>query len=231
MDEDKKTVSHKEQLLYEEWLAAPPPTKKKTAKQESILRAAMEMFAEKGFDATATSEIAERAGVAEGTIFRHFKSKKDLLHAIMVPMMTQLIAPVAINQFVEVLEVRYDSFELFLRAVVANRFTFVKNHLPALRILLQEIPFQDTLRKQFLTQVQDQVLAKIYGAIAYYQEKGEIRQMPPQTIFRLMVSVFAGYALTRFILLPDRDWDDEQEIASSLSFILQGLAPVLKSES
>jgi AcrR family transcriptional regulator len=230
MDEGKKKVKHSEQHLFKEWLAAPPPTKKKTAKQESILQAAMEMFAEKGFDATATSEIAERAGVAEGTIFRHFKSKKELLHAIMVPMMTKLIAPVAINQFVEVLEVRYDSFELFLRAVVSNRLTFVKSHLPALRILLQEIPFQDTLRKQFFTQVQDQVLDKIFAAIVYYQEKGEIRPFPPQTIFRFMVSVFAGYALSRFILFPDQDWEDEQEIESNLSFILQGLAPVLKSE-
>lgn len=228
MDEEKKTLKPSEQLLFEEWLATPPQAKKKTAKQESILQAAMEMFAEKGFDATATSEIAERAGVAEGTIFRHFKSKKELLHAIMVPMMTKLIAPAAINQFVEVLEVRYDSFELFLRAVVANRFTFVKNHLPALRILLQEIPFQDTLRKQFLSQVQDKVLDKIFAAITYYQEKGEIRPFPPQTIFRLMVSVFAGYALSRFILFPDQDWEDEQEIEANLSFILQGLAPVLK---
>lgn len=45
-------------------------------KQLKILEAAVEMFAEKGYAATSTSEIAKKAGVAEGTIFRHYKTKK-----------------------------------------------------------------------------------------------------------------------------------------------------------
>lgn len=47
-----------------------------TPKQAKILQAAVEIFAEKGYAATSTSEIAKRAGVAEGTIFRHYKTKK-----------------------------------------------------------------------------------------------------------------------------------------------------------
>jgi len=228
MDEGKDGMPEQgERLLYEEWLSQKPQAKKKTAKQERILQAAVEMFAEKGYDATATSEIAVRAGVAEGTIFRHFKSKKELLHAIMVPMLTKLIAPVSIDQFVQVLEVRYDSYELFLRAILLNRLAFVKSHLPVLRILLQEIPFQKELREQFLAQVQDKVLDKLFAAIVYYQEKGEIRPLPPQTVFRLTVSVFLGYVLSRFILLPDSEWQEEQEIEHSISFIMLGLTPIL----
>ena len=54
-----------------------------TQKQEKILSTALELFANEGFDATSTSKIAEKAGVSEGLIFRHFKNKKGLLEAIM----------------------------------------------------------------------------------------------------------------------------------------------------
>jgi len=48
-------------------------------KREAILNAATELFARKGYKSTATSEIAERADVAQGTVFHHFKSKENLL--------------------------------------------------------------------------------------------------------------------------------------------------------
>ncbi|MUL42357.1 helix-turn-helix transcriptional regulator [Streptomonospora sp. PA3] len=54
-----------------------------------ILRAAEEVFAEQGASA-ATEEVARRAGVAVGTVFRHFPTKDDLLAAIMKEARRQL---------------------------------------------------------------------------------------------------------------------------------------------
>jgi AcrR family transcriptional regulator len=44
-----------------------------------LMRAAREVFAEKGYDAASVSEIAERAGLVEGNIYRHFENKRALL--------------------------------------------------------------------------------------------------------------------------------------------------------
>lgn len=44
-------------------------------------RAALELFTERGYDATATAQIAQRAGVSEMTLFRHFPTKEALLLA------------------------------------------------------------------------------------------------------------------------------------------------------
>lgn len=55
-----------------------------TDKKESILSAALELFANDGYSATSTSKIAHKADVSEGLIFRHFENKKGLLNAIMV---------------------------------------------------------------------------------------------------------------------------------------------------
>ena len=47
-----------------------------TEKQISIMSAAIEIFAEKGYSATTTSEIAKKACVGKETIFHHYKTKK-----------------------------------------------------------------------------------------------------------------------------------------------------------
>lgn len=48
---------------------------------ELLQRGALELFAERGFDAAGTAQIAERAGVSEMTLFRHFPTKESLLLA------------------------------------------------------------------------------------------------------------------------------------------------------
>ncbi len=52
------------------------------ATRQRLLRAALELFTTSGFRATTTPEIAERAGVAEGTIYRHFSGKEHLLNEV-----------------------------------------------------------------------------------------------------------------------------------------------------
>jgi AcrR family transcriptional regulator len=49
--------------------------------RDRILKAAHELFTEKGYQATTTKEISVRAGVAEPTLFRHFGSKVDVFEA------------------------------------------------------------------------------------------------------------------------------------------------------
>src|SRR3954447_21336586 len=46
-----------------------------------LRQAAMELYSEKGFDATTVAEIAERAGLTERTFFRHFGDKREVLFA------------------------------------------------------------------------------------------------------------------------------------------------------
>ena len=55
-----------------------------TDKKEQILIAALELFAEEGYNAISTSKIAKRAKVSEGLIFRHFDNKKGLLDALIL---------------------------------------------------------------------------------------------------------------------------------------------------
>jgi AcrR family transcriptional regulator len=56
-----------------------------------LLEAATAMFSERGLD-VGVGEIAERAGVGRGTVFRNFASKEDLIAAIVVERMNEAAA-------------------------------------------------------------------------------------------------------------------------------------------
>ena len=50
-----------------------------TDKKQAILDSALQLFVKKGFNATSTASIAKAAGVATGTLFHHFPTKKDIM--------------------------------------------------------------------------------------------------------------------------------------------------------
>jgi AcrR family transcriptional regulator len=196
---------------------------KLTEKQRKILIAAIEFFSEKGYSATSTSEIAKKAGVAEGTIFRHYKTKKELLMSIVSPLITKLIAPFLVNDFNKVLDQQYEHVEDFLRATIENRREVMLKLLPVLKIMLKEIPFQPELRKQIFDLVATTIFARVSDLIKSYQEKGQLIEMPPESVARLMITNVLGYLLTRYVLFPDQPWDDEVETERTVQFIMHGI--------
>lgn len=60
------------ETLFEQFLQASDMPQK----QQAVLTASLTLFAEKGFEATSTRDIATAANVAEGTVYRQFKTKR-----------------------------------------------------------------------------------------------------------------------------------------------------------
>jgi AcrR family transcriptional regulator len=60
----------------------PKRTRDRVAKKQALIRAALGLFASKGYEVTTTREIAASAGCAEGLIHRYFKGKAGLLAAM-----------------------------------------------------------------------------------------------------------------------------------------------------
>lgn len=51
-------------------------------RRNEILDAAEELFGQKGFDGTSTGDILGKVGIARGTLYYHFKSKEDIMDAL-----------------------------------------------------------------------------------------------------------------------------------------------------
>lgn len=111
--------------------------------RERILEVASELFTEQGYDGTSLREIAERLGFTKAALYYHFKSKDDLLRALLEPA-TELQ-----DQFIEQLESATDlegwarALGWVARAMFENRtvFTVLERNRAALESLAETSEF------------------------------------------------------------------------------------------
>lgn len=73
-----------------------PRTKKqyeeiREERRQQIMQAALELFANKGFDATSISMIAKEAGISKGLMYNYFESKENLIAEIMDQIIDQMM--------------------------------------------------------------------------------------------------------------------------------------------
>lgn len=66
-------------------------TKDAEERRAEILDAAEELFARKGYASTSTNDIIERIGIARGTLYYHFRSKEEILDAVVLRFTDSLI--------------------------------------------------------------------------------------------------------------------------------------------
>ena len=66
--------------------------RRKEARPQELLDAALALFVEKGFAATRSEEVAQRAGVSKGTLYLYYPSKEELFKAVVRQTLSALIA-------------------------------------------------------------------------------------------------------------------------------------------
>lgn len=66
--------------------------KEAEVRKNEILDAAAALFGEKGFDSTSTNDILDVVGIARGTLYHHFKSKEDIMDALIERQTNRLLA-------------------------------------------------------------------------------------------------------------------------------------------
>ncbi len=204
---------------------------KMTAKQVKIIEAAIELISENGYAATSTSDIAKRAGVAEGTIFRHYGTKKGLLLSIVDPVIAQFIVPVFAERFVaEVFHTSYIGLQDFLHHFIQNRFAFMQANIPLIKIMVQEFAFHPEIKQAFQTAFKEKVYPEISRTLDYFKEKGEIRGVDTEALCRMIAPTVIGFLFTRFMIQPDKDWDDEAAIAETVQYIMYGITKAEQSK-
>jgi AcrR family transcriptional regulator len=72
--------------------ASAPRQRRKEARPQELLDAALTLFVEKGFAATRAEEVARRAGVSKGTLYLYYPSKEELFKAVVRQNLSALIA-------------------------------------------------------------------------------------------------------------------------------------------
>ena len=218
-------MSEKIPIYQHSWLGKDPLLGELTDKQWKILKAALKVFTEKGYSASTTSEIAREAGVAEGTIFRHFKTKKEILLATLIPLMQNFIGPGVTNSLHELL-LQNDNLpmeDVFL-LILEDRQKHISALWPLLRIVLLEANYHPELKDVLLNNVVTRVQESLLTFLQQRQRKGELRDdLDAWTMMRGIAGAFAAYLVSK-TLFPEREQyhDNRQELKTIVNLFLSG---------
>lgn len=160
-------------------------------KRERILKAAIEVFAAKGFYATRVSEIAKAAGVADGTIYLYFKNKDDVLVSIFED---------RIGRLLEVLReeaARAESVEDRIRRVVELQLGLLEGQRDLAEVVTVNLRQSSSLLKQYAAPLFTEYLEVIAGIIRDGQKEGALRHdVNPRIVARGLWGALDGIALT-----------------------------------
>ncbi|MEG6532746.1 TetR/AcrR family transcriptional regulator [Caldifermentibacillus hisashii] len=192
-----------------------------TAKQKKIMEVAISLFAEKGYSNTATAEIAKLAGVAEGTIFKHYGTKENLLLSIMVPFLKELFPSMADELFEELMTDNI-SFEEFLRKFLKNRTHFLLDNQEIFQVFIKEMIYKEELKNELVPYIFEQASPRLGKVIDVFQKRGEVIDLPISQIKNVLATTVFGFFISRFALL-NRQYLNDEEIDHIVRFIINGI--------
>ena len=189
------------------------PSQSEDSSRTRILKAAQKLFASQGFDGTTTRDLAQAAGVAEGTLFRHFANKK----AILIEVATQGWVEILTDLLTELSEM--GSYKAVAQVMQRRMWNFQKN-ADLMRVCFMEAQFHPDLRDR----VQSEVIGKMTDvAEAFFQtamERGIYRPMNPRIVAQVFLGMFAISGFSHNTLMePNASPQQMKEMAEGLADI------------
>ncbi|HVU00849.1 MAG TPA: TetR/AcrR family transcriptional regulator [Polyangiaceae bacterium] len=192
----------------------------KRDKRERLRAAAWELFTTIGYEATTTRAIAERAGIAAGTVFLYAKDKPDLLFLVFEERLARVTdeafrtLPRGLSFTEEILHVFRSVFVMYSESVDVGR-QFVK-----------ELPGADGPNAERVNALTVVFLQRVAALVEKAMERGEIRRdvaplLAAQAIFALyfmaLLSWLAGFA--------NLEGAFDATLAPSLELLMNGMRP------
>ncbi|MEQ8973994.1 MAG: helix-turn-helix domain-containing protein [Coleofasciculus sp. C1-SOL-03] len=189
------------------------PPQSETQTKQRILDAAQRLFASRGYNGTTTRDLAAKAGVAEGTLFRHFESKK----AILVEVATQGWVELLTDLLTELSEM--GSYKAVAQ-VMRRRMMRMHENADMMRVCFMEAQFHPDLRDR----IQSEVIAKMSDvAEAFFEtamERGIYRRTNPKVVARVFLGMFAVAGFSdETIMEPGASLKEVQEMAEGIADI------------
>ncbi len=167
---------------------------KKTARKQSILEAAIEVFSKGGFRNSTISEIAKRANVAEGTIYKYYKNKEDLFFSIPIQKTIEFSKQVDLH-----LQGITGTLNQ-IRKFIWYYLYFFKTNPDYGRILMLEMRVSRSFVKTKTYNFLKKSISKILEIIQEGQNVGAIRKDVNIYILRQLILGILEHVVTRWLL-------------------------------
>lgn len=173
------------------YLQEPQMRKSGEERREEIIQAVLELAAEQGVKQLSTQAIADRVGIAQPTVFRHFKTRDAILHAVMESVGTAMLAVAA-----AVLAGRGPADQR-LRQLLARQLEFISRRRGVPRVLFSErLHHEDPGLKAVVRRVMDNYTGKIADLVAAGQAEGRFKaQLDPRETAIMIVALIQGLVM------------------------------------
>lgn len=206
---------------------APARRRRKDARPQELLDAALELFVEKGFSATRSEEVAARAGVSKGTLYLYFPSKHDLLEAVV---RMHLSVSIAEGQAMA------DQFEGPTTELLRHLLRKLWQHLgqtPAgsiCKVIIAEARNFPDIAQFYMSEVIEPTHRLLTGTLQRGIARGEFRSVPVDLAVPALIAPALLLALHKHSVgarptcnsLPQ---DDAAVIDTQIDLVLEGLRP------
>lgn len=154
--------------------------------KEIILNTAKQLISEVGFHRTTTALLAKRANISEGTIYRHFESKDDILVHILKELDSKY------NELMLSLRGRTEDDDICsIEAVLQKHFKFVEENEPAIKIVLNSYSVLPA-SKEVMESIVDRLKGFFDDCLAFSKERGIVMPDIPvkETAWMLIIFMF-----------------------------------------
>jgi AcrR family transcriptional regulator len=163
----------------------PPRRRRRDARPSEIIEAGLREFAEQGFAAARLEDIARRAGIAKGTIYRYFDSKEALFEAVLLSRAGGIIGNM------EAAIAAHDGPMLPLMEVVIGEFyreLRQSDILVLMRIIIADGERFPRVTEFYFNEIVRRGLAVIGGVVRRGIERGEFRESAVTAIPQVLLS-------------------------------------------
>lgn len=190
-------------------------------KRKRIVDAAVEVFAAKGFFGARVSEIAEVAGVADGTIYLYFRSKDDILISLFEEKMSEVN-----RNFAELLG-GLDGPEAKLRSYVIEHLRLAAEQPKLMQVLTVELRQSARFIKEYSPKAFAKYLALLGSILEEGQERGAFRAELDGPLFRrALFGAIDEISLEWILRGPEAPTPDPEKTGDQIArFLIRGLRP------
>ena len=211
--------------LYSYLFDESEPEEEISKRQWDILDAATKIFAEKGYEGGRTSDIAKEANISEGTIFRYFKTKKDLLVGLLMPLIVKFFRPLMFKSLEKIMDnEKNESINVVLKNIMMDRISLIKRNAPLVKTVMVESIYHPEL----LGPLQKEIAPKLIPIVDdFFKEninKGNLREIDPRLMTRSLISLLAGfYILSNSFPEVFTTNGDEKDIEKIVDILINGI--------
>lgn len=138
--------------------------KKSEETRKHIISVATELFNKNGYNMTSTKALAQAMDVSEALIFKYFKSKKNLLSAIILETASQFKRE-SLPQIQEIMSLEIPAFER-LERFLRNRYDFFITNEPVITIIINQVLFDEAIRTTINDLIMDYINPFIMSLLA-----------------------------------------------------------------